>query len=60
MTAPGQPVTAAARPASAAGPEVPATCCAMVPVRTIKAGEEFAPGWGTHPWGWLPASAPEE
>jgi dihydroorotase len=32
----------------------------LVPVRTIKAGEEFAPGWGTHPWGWLPASAPEE
>jgi dihydroorotase len=32
----------------------------LVPVRTIKAGEEFAPGWGTHPWGWLPASAPVE
>jgi len=32
----------------------------LVPVRTIKAGEEFAPGWGTHPWGWLPESAPEE
>jgi dihydroorotase len=29
----------------------------LVPVRTIKAGEEFSPGWGTHPWGWLPASA---
>jgi dihydroorotase len=29
----------------------------LVPVRTLKAGEEFAPGWGTHPWGWLPASA---
>jgi hypothetical protein len=28
-----------------------------VPVRTLKAGEEFSPGWGTHPWGWLPASA---
>ena len=32
----------------------------LVPVRTIKAGEEFAPGWGTHPWGGLPASVPEE
>jgi len=32
----------------------------LVPVRTIKAGEEFSPGWGTHPWGWLPASAPGE
>jgi dihydroorotase len=30
----------------------------LVPVRTLKAGEEFSPGWGTHPWGWLPASAP--
>jgi dihydroorotase len=30
----------------------------LVPVRTVKAGEEFSPGWGTHPWGWLPASAP--
>jgi dihydroorotase len=29
----------------------------LVPVRTVKAGEEFSPGWGTHPWGWLPASA---
>jgi dihydroorotase len=28
----------------------------LVPVRTVKAGEEFSPGWGTHPWGWLPAS----
>jgi dihydroorotase len=28
----------------------------LVPVRTLKAGEEFSPGWGTHPWGWLPAS----
>jgi dihydroorotase len=28
----------------------------LAPVHTIKAGEEFAPGWGTHPWGWLPAS----
>jgi dihydroorotase len=29
----------------------------LVPVRTVKAGEEFSPGWGTHPWGWLPATA---
>ena len=29
----------------------------LVPVRTVRAGEEFSPGWGTHPWGWLPASA---
>ena len=29
----------------------------LVPVRTLKAGQEFSPGWGTHPWGWLPASA---
>ena len=29
----------------------------LVPVRTVKAGEEFSPGWGTHPWGWLPAGA---
>src|SRR5215469_8984000 len=29
----------------------------LVPVRTLKAGEEFSPGWGTHPWGWLPAPA---
>ncbi len=29
----------------------------LVPVRTVKAGEEFSPGWGTHPWGWLPALA---
>jgi dihydroorotase len=28
----------------------------LAPVRTVKAGEEFSPGWGTHPWGWLPAS----
>ena len=32
----------------------------LVPVRTLKAGEEFSPGWGTHPWGWLPASASGE
>ena len=29
----------------------------LAPVYTLKAGDEFAPGWGTHPWGWLPASA---
>jgi dihydroorotase len=29
----------------------------LAPVHTIKAGQEFSPGWGTHPWGWLPASA---
>lgn len=29
----------------------------IAPVRTVKAGEEFSPGWGTHPWGWLPATA---
>jgi dihydroorotase len=29
----------------------------LAPVYTLKAGEEFSPGWGTHPWGWLPASA---
>jgi dihydroorotase len=29
----------------------------LVPVRTLKAGEEFSPGWGTHPWGWLPETA---
>lgn len=29
----------------------------LVPVRTLRAGEEFSPGWGTHPWGWLPATA---
>lgn len=29
----------------------------LAPVRTVKAGEEFSPGWGTHPWGWLPATA---
>lgn len=32
----------------------------LVPVRTLKAGEEYSPGWGTHPWGWLPASAADE
>lgn len=29
----------------------------LAPVRTVKAGAEFSPGWGTHPWGWLPANA---
>ena len=29
----------------------------LVPVHTVKAGVLYAPGWGTHPWGWLPASA---
>ena len=28
----------------------------MIPVRTIKTGKEYSPGWGTHPWGWLPQS----
>ena len=31
---------------------------ALVPVATVKGGELFAPDWGPHPWGWLPASAP--
>ena len=26
----------------------------ITPVHTVRAGELFAPGWGTHPWGWLP------
>ncbi|MET7999508.1 amidohydrolase family protein [Nonomuraea glycinis] len=25
------------------------------PVQTVRAGALIAPGWGTHPWGWLPA-----
>ena len=29
----------------------------IVPVQTVRAGELFAPRWGTHPWGWLPAGA---
>jgi Predicted amidohydrolase len=29
----------------------------IVPVHTIRAGELIAPGWGTHPWGFLPESA---
>ncbi|WP_062351818.1 amidohydrolase family protein [Herbidospora yilanensis] len=28
---------------------------ALAPVHTVKGGELFAPGWGAHPWGWLPA-----
>jgi dihydroorotase len=28
----------------------------IVPVQTVRAGELFAPRWGTHPWGWLPES----
>ena len=26
------------------------------PVQTVRAGQLHAPRWGTHPWGWLPAS----
>lgn len=29
----------------------------LVPVQTIRAGELFAPRWGTHPWGWEPERA---
>jgi dihydroorotase len=29
----------------------------LVPVHTLRAGQSCAPCWGTHPWGWLPASA---
>ena len=29
----------------------------LVPVHTLRAGQSYAPCWGTHPWGWLPASA---
>lgn len=29
----------------------------IVPVHTLRAGEPIAPRWGTHPWGWLPATA---
>lgn len=28
----------------------------IAPVHTIRAGELYAPDWGTHPWGWLPAA----
>jgi dihydroorotase len=30
---------------------------AIVPVHTIRGGELIAPGWGPHPWGWLPEQA---
>jgi dihydroorotase len=30
---------------------------AIVPVQTIRAGELYAPEWGSHPWGWLPEEA---
>jgi len=29
----------------------------LVPVHTLRAGRPCAPRWGTHPWGWLPATA---
>lgn len=29
----------------------------IAPVLTLRAGEPVAPGWGTHPWGFLPADA---
>ncbi|MBV8084811.1 MAG: amidohydrolase family protein [Chloroflexi bacterium] len=29
----------------------------IVPVTTFRAGEQFAPRWGTHAWGWLPEAA---
>ncbi|MBI3329240.1 MAG: amidohydrolase/deacetylase family metallohydrolase [Nitrospinae bacterium] len=32
---------------------------AIIPVVTIRAGEVFAPDWGPHPWGWLPAPGPQ-
>jgi len=28
---------------------------AIVPAVTVRAGETIMPGWGPHPWGWLPA-----
>jgi dihydroorotase len=30
---------------------------ALQPVLTVRAGEVFTPGWGPHPWGWLPPEA---
>lgn len=27
----------------------------IVPVHTVRGGELIPPGWGPHPWGWLPA-----
>ncbi|HEY2509107.1 MAG TPA: amidohydrolase family protein [Streptosporangiaceae bacterium] len=29
----------------------------LAPVHTLRAGQSYAPDWGTHPWGWLPAPA---
>jgi len=29
----------------------------IAPVQTVRAGRLFAPRWGTHPWGWLPATS---
>jgi dihydroorotase len=29
----------------------------LAPVHTVRAGQTYSPGWGTHPWGWLPATA---
>ncbi|GAA4556565.1 amidohydrolase family protein [Pseudonocardia xishanensis] len=29
----------------------------IAPVLTVRAGEVLTPGWGTHPWGFLPADA---
>lgn len=29
----------------------------LAPVHTLRAGASYSPDWGTHPWGWLPASA---
>jgi dihydroorotase len=28
----------------------------ITPVQTVRAGQLYAPRWGTHPWGWLPES----
>lgn len=28
----------------------------LAPVQTVRAGRLYAPRWGTHPWGWLPAT----
>lgn len=29
----------------------------IAPVHTVRAGQLYAPRWGTHPWGWLPATS---
>jgi dihydroorotase len=29
----------------------------IAPVHTVRAGRSHAPRWGTHPWGWLPATS---